>query len=729
MKGKIFFGVGVGILVFVLGISLLSAQTSEWLDGWQYRVPITIRENSGNLLENYQVLIEINTEELISQGKMRSDCGDIRFALGNGTLLNYWIEDGCDSNETKIWVKIPEIPASGTKEIYMYYGNSLAESESNGDAVFEFFDDFNRADINMTKWLVTITGSASYSLADGVLTLSGGSAQGDIIKVKSQTTFDRPIIERVKVRMSNPMNWGLFDSSDSIRNWYRTSDGKWYMGVTVAGTSYLVAIGSFEEQYFHVGEIVWAVDGTELYCDGALKASQANTPSVPLSIRFTAWYYSTTGPSGSVEVDWILVRKYTSPEPTYTLGEEETPTTTTTTTIPTAISWWNDSFQYRRQIDCSNMDDKIPLVINGSGGFDLGCGEQIVWTYCSGTGTALYYNNCSDYVVANDTTQLPMEVEQGSGVSYRPTEVWENHRFVYHLSDGLTTSNILDSSGNQNGTAHSLSSTNSVSGRTANAIDFIPPDDYIDTSQNPSLSDGFSIMLWASVDDLSKSNGLISNHDSDWSIGGCLINIQGDPDKVYFQCLGATQGLGAVSTTTVNAGEWYFITAVYDGSIGKLYVNGKLEGEDTDVGTIQNPHNWQLASFYVNEYYDRRLDGRLDEVRFYDGVLTASEINQTYENMMSTPGYGNLLAMEETPTTTTTTSTTTTTTTTTTTISTTTTTTLPQECGEIGSSCALCDDWVELNTTKGILKVRDSDGNGKFDQVCCSGVVSEVIML
>jgi len=80
----------------------------NWLTGWQYRKPITITERSGNALTNYQVLVSLDTASLISANKMRNDCGDIRFTDSDGTtLLNYWIESGCNSANTKIWVNVP----------------------------------------------------------------------------------------------------------------------------------------------------------------------------------------------------------------------------------------------------------------------------------------------------------------------------------------------------------------------------------------------------------------------------------------------------------------------------------------------------------------------------------------------------------------------------------------------------------------------------------------------
>jgi Uncharacterized conserved protein len=131
------------IAFFLIGfLQILNVTLAQgWLSGWLYRKPITIDNTANsNTLTDYQVLITLDTQTLINQGKMRSDCGDIRFTDSDGeTLLNYWIEDGCNSANTKIWVKIPSIPASSTKTIYVYYGNSEATSLSNGTATFIFF--------------------------------------------------------------------------------------------------------------------------------------------------------------------------------------------------------------------------------------------------------------------------------------------------------------------------------------------------------------------------------------------------------------------------------------------------------------------------------------------------------------------------------------------------------------------------------------------------------------
>jgi len=128
--------------------------------------------NSGSIaLTDYQVLITLNTQTLISQGKMRSDCGDIRFALANGTLISYWIESGCNTNNTLIWVKVPSIPANSNTTIYLYYGNPSATSLSNPYSTMELFDDFEDGVINTTIWNVT----SGVTETDGYMRLPSGA--------------------------------------------------------------------------------------------------------------------------------------------------------------------------------------------------------------------------------------------------------------------------------------------------------------------------------------------------------------------------------------------------------------------------------------------------------------------------------------------------------------------------------------------------------------------------
>jgi hypothetical protein len=96
---------------------------------WEHRKPITVSNDTGSTLSNEEVLVTIDTAALISEGKLQNDCDDLRFVdSDDSTALDYWIEGGCNTSTTEVWVQIPNLPSEG-KTIYMYYANNSATSD------------------------------------------------------------------------------------------------------------------------------------------------------------------------------------------------------------------------------------------------------------------------------------------------------------------------------------------------------------------------------------------------------------------------------------------------------------------------------------------------------------------------------------------------------------------------------------------------------------------------
>jgi hypothetical protein len=293
-----------------------------WLTGWQYRRPITINNSSNsNSLTDYQISVTLNTQSLISAGKMRSDGGDIRFIDSNGTtLLNYWVESGINTSSTYIWVKVPSIPANSTKTIYVYYGNSSATSQSNGDNTFVFFDDFDTDTIG-TKW--NYTGSGSYSIANSIITLYNSNAAGRWYKTINQvleTTGNYAIRFRARHEGSWDIGAGMVNSSISNKfiHFLATNYGSYkahWLVVNNSGVRYIQYEGS--DSNWHIAEE--RNIGTTFYAilDGVQKDSYSVSDQTHGYVAFNH------SGSGNQYLDWILARKFTSPEPTTSVGAEE----------------------------------------------------------------------------------------------------------------------------------------------------------------------------------------------------------------------------------------------------------------------------------------------------------------------------------------------------------------------------------------------------------------------
>lgn len=90
---------------------------------------------------------------------------DLRFKdSDDSTSLNYWVENFSSAGQNaKLWVKVPSIGASTTKNIYMYYGGG-GSAQSSGVNTFMFFDDATGT--LGSKWGTT-SGTVGYGLYNG----------------------------------------------------------------------------------------------------------------------------------------------------------------------------------------------------------------------------------------------------------------------------------------------------------------------------------------------------------------------------------------------------------------------------------------------------------------------------------------------------------------------------------------------------------------------------------
>ena len=117
--------------------------------GWSYRQEISFN-NPGAKLTNFQVNFTRETISLVANSKAQPDASDIRIVDANNQDLNFWIED-FNTSSTKFWVKVDSLAANASTSIYLFYGKVGETSQSDGDATFEFFDDFNGS-ILSSKW-------------------------------------------------------------------------------------------------------------------------------------------------------------------------------------------------------------------------------------------------------------------------------------------------------------------------------------------------------------------------------------------------------------------------------------------------------------------------------------------------------------------------------------------------------------------------------------------------
>jgi|GEM_PF-2105705 hypothetical protein len=244
---------------------ILAQSTGNWLAGWSYRMNVTVSSTTD--VTDYQVLINADTASLISAGKMKTDCSDIRFTQSDGTTkLNYWIESGCNSGNTRIWVKTNL--QTGDNTIYMYYGNSIASSESSLSNTFDVVGEAGVVSVGGSE--VTVNFANSYlnpavfavpRLDAGVYRSGEVSAQHHLITEVTASYF------RIKQVESPSGGDGIIDTTQV--SYIVLEKGIYYIGTGLLA---------------EVGEII----GKGTYSTFNLQTSFASQPAILADIQESA---------------------------------------------------------------------------------------------------------------------------------------------------------------------------------------------------------------------------------------------------------------------------------------------------------------------------------------------------------------------------------------------------------------------------------------------------------
>jgi len=263
------------------------------------------------------------------------------FSTNSEFALNHWME-----NDNLIWVKVPGIPANGSVDVFMYYGNPGAESTSDGVVTFDFFDDFDGTNLDTSKWVKELHGTGSAVIVgNGQLKLQVGSGSMGT-GVKSVQTFVKGFSVRVKrySKGDRYMNLALGANVCCYPDgwWWITlqraygweTDGGVGMvakrtNVSSCGTAWRQSIGTIglasEFQTYNVHDHIFDAEGYIRWAfNDDLKGSiqDASYLDDNKHVLLAQGHYS-GGWGGHQYVDWVSIRKYVFPEPVATVNFQQ----------------------------------------------------------------------------------------------------------------------------------------------------------------------------------------------------------------------------------------------------------------------------------------------------------------------------------------------------------------------------------------------------------------------
>ena len=410
-----------GILSVVNAAPLAQPRLSRLADlpGWNYHTSLEVRNNASVILASgYTVTFTINSAGLVSQGRLRNDCNDLRITFNSGTEVELdRLVDGCNTTTTQIQFRTQADIAVGATDLRytLYYGNASAGAAPSSPAnVYAFYDDFQ--DGNADGWTVTkgtwgiVNDSGNY-----IYRYTDSGAQWPLAYANVPLS-DLDYTARIRAAGSPITNWiglafRILDAStlpDFLTFYQSRIEDRFKYGVItndvhanpITNPVFTMPAGAWYRLHVQaVGSTVRA----RIWADGAVEPStwtlSTNTTTYQSStnIGLTLYYHTTNA-------DWddIQVRRLVATEPTVSLG---------------AAGWWNNAWGYRRQVTVTNTSTTTALPTRYTASFTIDTAALI------GSGQLL--DNCNDLRMVYDPGLAAAEIDRVvENCNTNQTTVW-----------------------------------------------------------------------------------------------------------------------------------------------------------------------------------------------------------------------------------------------------------------------------------------------------------------
>ena len=94
--------------------------------------------------------------------------------------------------------------------------------------------------------------------------------------------------------------------------------------------------------------------------------------------------------------------------------------------------------------------------------------------------------------------------------------------------------------------------------------------------------------------------------------------------------------IGFSGTSSMIAGNWYYVVATYDGTVRKIYLNGELKGSDTPTGShsVSDTSTLKIGHFHTNYF-----NGEISKVKISDKAVTSSRVLSNFNIDKVSYGY------------------------------------------------------------------------------------------
>lgn len=184
---------------------------------------------------------------------------------------------------------------------------------------------------------------------------------------------------------------------------------------------------------------------------------------------------------------------------------------------------------------------------------------------------------------------------------------------AYLFTENAANTTVVDAHGSNTGTASTNTSNLATTGGKFGAgFDFTETNsEYINVGTSFDMTGGVTLSAWINIDASTTSHKEIFS-DYDGSAEGILLYVTPSNNTIVFSYFISGVNKQAVynfGSSLADAGD-IMVTATFDGTDGKLYVNGDLKTTTNSPGTLTNDPD------------DLNIGRRANGTNYFDGIIS-----------------------------------------------------------------------------------------------------------
>ncbi len=545
---------------------------------------------------------------------MQSDFSDLRFYDDTAKLeVPYWIQY-ISGDVATVYFK-----TMVNDDIYMYFNNASATSSSDGDRVYDFFDDFQGTAIDTEKW-EEIDPYGEISQNDNLILTNSVSNSWNKALI-SQQTFDRVVGKEINISLT-PINsassdyfmigWEKNQLTSPDQDNYLRHAFYWANGNlnTYEYWNTYTGLGSYTFGSNYLLKIVVKDSGAKYYIKGgtqfpAWTLVKETTTNADSPMRLAIHQYN-----AGANIHNIKVQNHATLEPSVSILVESGSGCFSFSSI------WTDGPDSNEAFDTTDTP-AAPSSLTTTAVTDT---EMLLsWTDNTDDETGFKIERCT----GSSCTPLPPEIASVQGYDPSLAMLLRMDETSWH---GIT-GEVADSTGNgNNGTSYAGANTE-IGGAADRAGRFYGVNEYVSVPNSTGISptDEITVGIWAKSDTATwnATGTLLSKRDA-----YIMYPVSGGREIRFYVY---TTGNWYMTTyTPADITGWHHYVGTYDGNEIKLYIDGSPVGTPTIRPGGINPDTGPLY-IGLDDGQGRYFKGMIDEVTIYGSALSDSEVQSLYD--------------------------------------------------------------------------------------------------